>query len=323
MRSKPPGGYDFSRKRDYRRKVWATFRDTLKRQHVSIAESHALLMPSLEGDEIDVALNAGFREEHLHVIDREPAIVATLKKRYGKINTYGVTASKAFERLSKEGTKIRCANLDFCSQLSMPVGAEMAKIALLGNLPSRLTAVDRKNIRIDIDTEKYGDGVFANDCAVIAVSFLRGRESRKTTAYWTTDVSDQAVLKEREDAIADMRRMLDARQATVPPEVIERLLYGFRRFLELSEMDRHRVNLIRAMLSLTTGGINKLAIPQERKPLVQLLRTESYLSTSGQTMLWSVWELTSMKARMQQHNAANAKRVSMGMAPVQWLVSAL
>lgn len=320
MRSAPRDGYDFSRKRDYRRKVWATFRDALKRRRLPVAESHALLMPSLEGDEIDVAINAGFRESHLHVVDHEPAVVATLKKRYPKINTYGVTASRAFERLSKTGIKIRCANLDFCSQIATPVAVEVAKIALLGHLPCRLRLIDDAHIRCDFDSEKYENGVFEYDGAVIAVSLLRGREGRHVTGMWqSSDVSDEAIQTSRTRAEADVRRMLADRQASIPTEVLNRLMYGYRRFMELSEMDRHRVNTLRAMLSLTTNGINKLAIPDERKPLVQLLRTESYLSTSGQTMLWSVWEIESTKYRMERHNAANAKRVAMGISPAAWV----
>lgn len=313
MRSAPRGGYDFSRKRDYRRKVWATGRDTLKRYGLSVADSHALLMPSLEGDEIDVALNAGFRESHLHVVDHEPAIVATLKRRYPRINTYGVTVSRAFERLAERGIKIRCANLDFCKQLSMPFASELSQVALLGSQPCRLKPTEG-GFRSDVDSERYGSGVFADDYAVVAISQLRGRESRDTTALWTSDWSglSQASLAEFE---AETRHRIEG---LLPAATVQRLLYAYRRLLELSENDRHRVWTNWMILGFETKALDKL-IPESWKPHVQLLRTESYLSSSGQTMLWSVWEIESAKHRMEIYNAANTKRVAIGIAPTQWI----
>jgi hypothetical protein len=315
MRSGPRGGYDFSRKRDYRRKVWATFRDTLKRWHVPVVEAQALLMPSLEGDEIDVALNAGFREANLHVVDHEPAIVATLKKRYPTINTYGVTASRAFERLSRSGVKIRCANLDFCSQISKPFGGELAQIALLGGVPCRIGALDTGSFRVDFDSEQYGSGVL-DDQAVIAVSVLRGRESRSVTEGWDTNLADDAALRESAVNVnAEVQRMLNTSPVHLPSDVLRRITHVYRRFLELSAADRHRVATIWWMLQLETKGLLKLGIPSAWKPIVQLIRTESYLSTSGQTMLWSIWEMESARYCAWRRDAANAKRISMGIAP--------
>jgi hypothetical protein len=318
MRSAPTGGYDFPRKRDYRRKVWATFRDTLKSRRLSVAESHALLMPSLEGDEIEVAIDAGFRESNLHVVDLEPAIVATLKRRYPRITTYGVTASRAFARLAKTGVKIRCANLDFCRKLSTPFAGELAQIALLGGIPCRVAPVADDSFRLDFDTERYGGGVFAADCCVVAVSQLRGREERVTTEEWG-GLNDQTMRSEYSDALKTMQRMIDAGRVAMPPAVVQhKLLYLYRRFLELSTNDRHRVGAILCILALETVGLKKLGIPQEWKPLVQLLRTESYLSTSGQTMLWSAWEITSASHLRTICNAANAKRIAMGIRPVPY-----
>lgn len=114
-RSAPEAGYDFGNKRQYRRTIWATFR---KLCVGSLADSHALLMPSSEGDEIDVALNNGFREYNLHVVDWNPAIVAHLKRRHPLINTYGCLVSKAGERIARSGIKLSVANLDLCNQIS-------------------------------------------------------------------------------------------------------------------------------------------------------------------------------------------------------------
>lgn len=46
------------------------------------SEASVFLMPSSEGDEVDVCLSHGFRERNLTVCDRNPAIVAHLKRRY-------------------------------------------------------------------------------------------------------------------------------------------------------------------------------------------------------------------------------------------------
>lgn len=104
-------GYRFGNKAQYRRIIWAEFRRMCR---VPLAEAHAALMPSSEGLEIDVAKQNGFREKHLHIIDRNPAIVATLKRRYPYINTYGVDAERAVERMKERGVKLYCANWDFC-----------------------------------------------------------------------------------------------------------------------------------------------------------------------------------------------------------------
>lgn len=107
----PDGGYTFGQKRQYRRDVWAAFKRVC---WVPRAEAQCLLMPSSEGKEIDVALACGFREEHLHVVDRNPAIVAHLKRRYPKLQTYGTDLKAAGWRIADKGIRLHLANLDLC-----------------------------------------------------------------------------------------------------------------------------------------------------------------------------------------------------------------
>jgi len=114
QRSAPDGGYTFGNKAQYRRDVWAKFRKAFGGQ---VATKQAALMPSIEGHEIEVALRNGFRQHNLHVVDKNPAIVATLKRRFPYIQTYGVTASKAVARMRQRGIKLDCANWDFCMPL--------------------------------------------------------------------------------------------------------------------------------------------------------------------------------------------------------------
>jgi hypothetical protein len=123
-RRAPRDGYDFGNKRQERREIWATFR---RECPTPIASAHVLLMPSLEGDEIDVATANGFRQQNMHVVDWNPAIVATLKRRYPKIHTYGVELGRAVERMAAAGISLSCANLDLCGCLSETTGATMLR----------------------------------------------------------------------------------------------------------------------------------------------------------------------------------------------------
>lgn len=113
-RRAPKDGYDFGNKRQYRRDVWRFFQ---KHCPVPRAHAQALLMPSAEGDEIEVALNNGFREENLHVVDANPAIVATLKRRYRKISTYGCDVASVFLNGRIASHVLHVANLDLTGTL--------------------------------------------------------------------------------------------------------------------------------------------------------------------------------------------------------------
>lgn len=217
----PEGGYGFGRKRDYRRKVWATFRETIKRQGLRpVASAHALLMPSIEGAEIEVALNAGFRESNLHVVDSNPAIVAQLKTRYPKINTYGVSLGRAAGRIAAKGVFIHAANLDLCSQISKKLDAELGQVVSSGCL---------------------------SPFACVAVTVLRGREDPRVTT--------------------DLRR--HGQRPTDGEYPI---------FDALSDSDVTRS----AYIGWRIAGKRHIAQP---------IRVEHYLSSNGQSFLWSVYAL--------------------------------
>ena len=123
---RPKAGYDFGEKRQYRRTIWACFRRAFQHRRF---EAHCLLLPSLEGDEIDVAISNGFLEQNLHIVDDEKAVVAVLKRRYPRINTYGCRASVAVARIADKGIRLSCANFDFTNCVGAPVAAEIAVIA--------------------------------------------------------------------------------------------------------------------------------------------------------------------------------------------------
>jgi hypothetical protein len=118
-RRSPAGGYRYPAKAEFRRWVW----DRIGGFNETTGETHTgdvLIMPSIEGCEIeDEALPRQFRPDQLHVADKNPAIVATLQRRFPGIKTYGCLVDKACERISKKGINLIAANIDFCSQLTL------------------------------------------------------------------------------------------------------------------------------------------------------------------------------------------------------------
>lgn len=136
-RSAPAMGYDFGNKRQYRRIIWRMFRES----PYWSPSAHALLMPSSEGDEIEVALRRGFHQSHLHVVDRNPAIVAHLKRRYPLIHTYGVSVERAAERIADAGQTISFANLDLCGPIARPLLQVVEGVALSGVIENGVIAV--------------------------------------------------------------------------------------------------------------------------------------------------------------------------------------
>lgn len=147
-RSAPAVGYKSNRKNLWRRQVW-----NVVTREAEVKKWSALLMPSIEGHEIDIATEKGFKQSQLHVVDRNPAIMAHIKRRYPRVTTYGVTVGRACERIAKQGIKLSFANLDFCGCLGKPLISEMDIVRRSGAL---------------------------KDTAMVGVTMLRGRETART-----------------------------------------------------------------------------------------------------------------------------------------------
>ncbi len=111
----PEEGYQFGRKKQYRRHLWGAIAEHCR---VPLEKAQVALMPSLEGAEIDEALKRGVRQENLHIIDMNPAIVATLKRRYPRVNSYGVIFWKAMERIKEKGITLDVVNADLCGPVT-------------------------------------------------------------------------------------------------------------------------------------------------------------------------------------------------------------
>jgi hypothetical protein len=125
-RSAPDGGYNFLEKNIYRRQIW-----NLARRSGQTVRGDVLLMPSIEGFEIGTAAAVGVPMHRMHIVDRNPAIVATLKRTYPDVHTYGVDVGRACERIAQAGVRLTFANLDFCSNVPN-LKDELARITSAG-----------------------------------------------------------------------------------------------------------------------------------------------------------------------------------------------
>lgn len=142
----PRGGYTSGEKARYRNSIWSVFRDECQ---AFVRDAQALLLPSSEGTEIEVALAHGFREENLFAVDWDLRVVLSLQERFPKIHVYGVPLAQALHEMAMQRVRLDVANFDLCG----PVGDEL--------LPTLRYAA--------------GAGVLAPG-ALLAVTVLRGRE---------------------------------------------------------------------------------------------------------------------------------------------------
>lgn len=103
------------------------------------------------GGQKQIALPVG----HLHVVDSNPAIVATHRRKYHDLGgTYGTTVGRAFETVAQRGLRFRYFHLDFKSNLSPALASEL---------------------QVPI-------AICDNPC-VVAVNVLRGREGPRSNLY--------------------------------------------------------------------------------------------------------------------------------------------
>lgn len=113
----PATGYDTDDKNAWRVDYWQQLAAFIPKRLRH--QARVFLIEGLEGLEIERAYALGFVD--LHVCNNNPAVVATLKRRYPEITTYGVDAERAALRMKKAGLCIDVASLDFCSCLSAAV----------------------------------------------------------------------------------------------------------------------------------------------------------------------------------------------------------
>jgi hypothetical protein len=114
----PATGYNFGNKRHYRRMVWKYLEGHATPK--PIKSRHVFILDSKEAGETLFLLQRGYRPENIHVCNDNAAEVATVQLRvknagFGRVDTHGVDAVSALERIKKDGIALDSINLDFCS----------------------------------------------------------------------------------------------------------------------------------------------------------------------------------------------------------------
>lgn len=152
----PETGYAFGSKTHYRNCVWNVFRRYCKPR---TGESKALLMPSSEGLEIETALRKGFKEKNLYVVDRNPAIVATLKRKYPAVTALGVDVDRAAIRIADNGGSVQVANLDLCNKVGPSLFRTVYGFVVSGVIDRGMVAVTMLRGREHGDTNELLGGM--------------------------------------------------------------------------------------------------------------------------------------------------------------------
>jgi hypothetical protein len=78
----------------------------------------AFIVETTEALEIREALSRGFQEKNISVCNVNPAIVATLKRRFPGVTTYGCDAETALRRAYSAGDRFGVVSLDLCGPIS-------------------------------------------------------------------------------------------------------------------------------------------------------------------------------------------------------------
>jgi len=129
----------------WRRELWGYIA-----QLVDLDWGRVAILPAKNGMELDVLRSFGVGDDQIHIIDKNPAIVATHRKRTPTLGgTYGVTLARAFEIMAARQMVIQAAHIDLCTNLNDHMLAEISHVVSSGVL--------------DIN-------------GVLAITILRGRE---------------------------------------------------------------------------------------------------------------------------------------------------
>lgn len=112
----------------WRRDLWSCVMGASRSKVNDVA-----IMPGDNGLEIGVLRSMGVPVDGIHLIDENAAIVATHRRKIPDLGgTYGVTVARAFERMAQEGVRLDAAHLDYCSNASDRVAAELAHVGRSG-----------------------------------------------------------------------------------------------------------------------------------------------------------------------------------------------
>jgi len=116
----PSSGYSSGAKAQYRSDVWESFTDFAKATIRSVSDAYAIILPSKDGEEIEVAIQYGVPEEKIICVDENPALIAASqwRKKFPRCKYYGCKISQLPEKLEEDGRRVAIANLDLCNNFS-------------------------------------------------------------------------------------------------------------------------------------------------------------------------------------------------------------
>jgi hypothetical protein len=148
--------YDNPTKARSRREVWG-YMLRRERAYRDTQRDRILILDETQGLEVEELLGRGVTLNQVHVCNRSPAVVATLRRKYPSLGgTHGVSAGRACENLAANGDLVRLAYFDFTACAS-------------GSLQS--------------ECERIGHSGAFTGYAMVAFNILRGREAPTTTAH--------------------------------------------------------------------------------------------------------------------------------------------
>lgn len=215
--------WDYGAKRQYRRQVWNEFAARVKRAGGRPSETYGLLMPGADGDEIEVAMQKGFRQEHLCVVDRDPAVLLGVRARFPHVLPFSGELETAFRRAADLGIPLVVANLDTCANISQPLLQTLRGIGQVW--------------RPQVGDLAYG---------VLAVTVLRGRERPPIMAAMDNTVAQLRSTqweKIRSEKVFALRNERDLAR-----------LFLLWRALEVGGQDRYEVATVRSGIYQSIAG---------------------------------------------------------------------
>lgn len=110
--------YQTEAKSHYRNQVWGKEAMGLATQLLAAPNDRILVMPSLGGQEIQAAIDAGVPEGRLIACDHKRGVAkAGWRKQFSKVRVFICDVGEVHEKASQAGLRIVAANLDLCAAI--------------------------------------------------------------------------------------------------------------------------------------------------------------------------------------------------------------
>ena len=143
MKGRPEGGYTSGQKKHYRRDVWSfidrSWKTAFVHPYVAVLDREVLILDTSDGYEFEELLRRGYDSRRIHVVNRNPAELAVLQRRYrddprmrGPFVPHGKDAREAvYDLLERGTTRFHGINFDFCAPVSRGL---IGTVSLAGGL---------------------------------------------------------------------------------------------------------------------------------------------------------------------------------------------